>query len=131
MTDILEDDAIMEELYSIGKEDIQKHKCIQSKLLFIKDIKSNMIEKKQKYYQVPIEKQFKLLECVDEKPKSWTFTIAQLDSILAELNSKLSAIDLSNVDLQRLEALLFKAGISDENGKSPLEIYEDALSVHS
>ena len=88
-----------------------------------------MKEKCKKYYQVPRDKQHQMINCIEEEPKNWTFTLDQLDSILTDLNSKLSMIDVSKVELQRLEALLSKAGLEGEDGKSALEVYEDALGV--
>ena len=66
---------------------------------------------------------------MDIEPENWEVSLKDLKTTLSCLEAKLNAIKMKEIELRRLEALLEKAGIESENGKSAIVIYEEALEV--
>ena len=67
--------------------------------------------------------------CPDLEQEDWKLSLKDLASLLVQLRHKLDMIDIEAAELERLEALLDKAGIVAENDKSALQIYEQALGT--
>ena len=69
--------------------------------------------------------------CLDFEPEDWKFSCNRLTEILDSIKNKLISmkIKISQVEKDRLIALLDTAGLISDNEESALEIYHDALSV--
>ena len=130
--EILEDEEIMDELIKIGSEDIEQYKQLQRGILFLEKLIKDLKREKQRVTIITDENHKDLLRvCLDFEPEDWKFSCNRLTEILDSIKNKLISmkIKISQVEKDRLIALLDTAGLISDNEESALEIYHDALSV--
>ena len=113
----------MKELVQVGQSEIDKYKSLQRKILSIRNIIEIQKDKKEKTTKVSNENcQNIFREFIDNEPEEWIFSRSDLESIISDLQAKCDSIHIEKVEEMRLEKLLEKAGIVEENGKSSIEV---------
>ena len=129
VSEILQDDDLMKDLCTIGQDKINEYKLIKKQMAYIEKALKCMNDSYNETYQIPIELQEEMSKFFDGSSQNWIFDVAQLHTILAKLRERLSAINISNIQLERLDALLKKADFADVSGQELLNMYEDALGI--
>ena len=115
VSDLVEVDKTIDELMKVALEVIERYEQIQ-KIISNTKLLINGLKQSQD-------------ESITFEPDNWNCNRMDLEALHETLCNKFDLICLDKIELNRLEALLDKAGIEPENGRSSLEIYEEALGI--
>ena len=129
--DILEDDEEMEKLMEIGSEEKDDYIKLQLIIGEVERLLTSEESKNKKDIALTEQLQDNLCKHLLLEKTSSIIQKTKLEDILRKLHEMLSFSEnaIKRIESKQLQALLDKAGISGEDEKSAIEVYEDALTV--
>ena len=123
---VLENDEWMDELIKADEDQINNYIDIKYAILIVNDWLKNGRKERN---DVDAKVMNMIKRHTRFEYKDIFLNNERLENILDDLKVAKNLINIKVIERRRLEKLLEKAGIESEEGKSPLEIYEEALSI--
>ena len=126
-TSALEKEENKDIVLKVGKSEIERYKQVQ---IIISKIQKTIFSFKNHEDQCNAETLLiEIKEYINTNKENWSFTQKNFETLYRASQDVFDLINIDEVEVRRLEALLEKAKIIPENGQSPIKIYESALGI--